>query len=229
MNRLSIIMPAWRAEDYLVAALQSLADQAAFVRREVIPELLLGVDGCDITRARAADLLGAWPRLNLRVYWFPENHGPYVVRNTLCARARYDWRLFFDADDTADPDMVTLAASYAQPVMVMVQQYPGRRAKRTWGQAFISRAVWKAVGGFFPWRCAADKEMLLRARRLGFPEFIIPDKVLVHRRLHPRQITRNVMTGFGSPLRNKYKALIKAVEDLRLGRIDPETAFCERL
>jgi GT2 family glycosyltransferase len=113
--------------------------------------------------------------------------------------------------------------------MVMIQQYPGARMKRTWGQFFISREVWSAVGGFFPWRCAADKELVLRARRLGYPELIIQDRVLVHRRAHARQLTKAPQTGFGSPLRNEYKALIKAIEKLRIGHIDPETAVYETL
>jgi len=226
---LSVIMPAWRAENYLAAALDSLSEQTAFKSGSVACEVLLGVDGCDLTRRRALELAGVFPRLNLQIYWFPDNHGPYLVRNTLCGAARHDWLLFFDADDTAAPEMVALAAAYARPVMVMVQQYPGRRMKRTWGQAFISREVWAAVGGFFPWRCAADKEMLLRARRLGFPEFLIQDRVLVHRRAHARQLTRDLATGFGSPLRNKYNTLMKAIEELKLGRIDPETAVCKTL
>lgn len=228
-SSLSVIMPAWRVEDYLADALDSLAQQTAFQSGAVACEVLLGIDGCAGTRKRALALAGNYPGLNLRLYWFPQNHGPYVVRNTLSGLARHEWRLFFDADDTADPEMVALAAGYAQPVMVMVQQYPGRRVKRTWGQAFISRKVWAAVGGFFPWRCAADKEMLLRARRLGYPEFIIQDRVLVHRRAHARQLTRAPQTGFGSPLRNRYKSMIRAVEDLKLGRIDPETAVYEIL
>ena len=229
MRALSIIMPAWRAEDYLAAVLSSLAEQTAFKSGAVTPEVLLGVDGCDLTRRRALELAGAFPKLNLQIYWFPTNHGPYLVRNTLCGVARHDWLLFFDADDTAAPEMVALAAGYARPVMVMVQQYPGRRMKRTWGQVFISREVWRAVGGFFPWRCAADKEMLLRARRLGYPEFLIQDRVLVHRRAHGRQITKDRQTGFGSPLRNEYKSLMKAIEKLKIGHIDPETAVYEIL
>jgi glycosyltransferase involved in cell wall biosynthesis len=229
MRALSVIMPAWRAEDYLADALDSLSKQTAFRSGAVACEVMLGVDGCDFTRQRALELAGAFPRLNLKICWFPENHGPYLVRNSLCGAARYNWLLFFDADDTADPEMVALAAGYARPVMVMIQQYPGGRMKRTWGQVFISREVWSVVGGFFSWRCAADKEMLLRARRLGYPEFLIQDRVLVHRRAHARQLTRAPQTGFGSPLRNEYKSLMKAIEKLKIGHIDPETAVYETL
>jgi glycosyltransferase involved in cell wall biosynthesis len=148
MKPLSIIVPAWKCQQWLEPCLASLAGQTYFQAGGRY-EILLGIDACQRTRAAAWQLRSALPAL--KIYWFKHHSGPYLIRNTLAAQAMYHRRLFFDADDVARPELVQVALGYDRELMYFHQKYMGKRHEwRTWGQFFIQRHVWEALGGFYP-------------------------------------------------------------------------------
>jgi glycosyltransferase involved in cell wall biosynthesis len=229
MIELSIITPAWRCAWFLKDYCASIFSQSWFKENEDAYEVLLGIDGCTTTKREAKKLKEQYPKL--QIFWFPENHGPYVVRNTLAYQAQGKRLLFFDADDAADPDMVTLGMAHGKPVMRMLQRYSARNNGRpSFGQFFCDREVFIGLGGFFPWRCDADGEFLERTRRVGHPDFTIPDKVLVHRRSHGNQITKVWETSVkGGPLRLAYKKLRKELREQGVIWVEPVVAEFRRV
>ena len=81
---------------------------------------------------------------------------------------------------------------------------------------FAADGVWsfrkyilKDLGGYRSWRCAADAELLERAKAFNMQRYIIPES-LYYRRLHSRQLTRNTDTDFNSELRLRYHSIIEA-------------------
>lgn len=221
---LSVITPAWKCERFLENYCAAIFGQSWFKAFEDAYEVLLGIDGCVATKKKAQGLKEQYPKL--QIFWFPKNHGPYIIRNTLAYQAQGRRLLFFDADDAADPEMVAIGMAHGKPVMRMLMRYAiGSKGRPSFGQFFCDREVFVGLGGFFPWRCEADGEFLERTQRCGYPEFTIPDKVLVHRRSHGAQITKVWATSVkGGPLRQDYKKLRGTIRAQGVIWVEPVTA-----
>jgi len=225
----SIVIPAWKAADFLQECLDSLVAQSHFAGGAKY-EILLGIDACKSSRRRALKILRDYE--NLRVFWFDQNYGPYLVKNSLAAKAKHDLILFFDADDTAEPGMVTALLELNQgrfdvAVYMMGEDSKGN-VKQACGVFLIGRKKFLAVGGFMPWRCAADTEFLKRlpAAEIGHR---CGQEILMRRRVHDNQLTVKADTGFGSELRACYMKQIRQIVRLGIANIGLVTAKCEEM
>jgi glycosyltransferase involved in cell wall biosynthesis len=207
----SIIIPAWKAAEFLQECLDSLSAQSHFARGAEF-EILLGIDACKATRRRALKIAKNYP--GLKVFWFDPNQGPYVLKNSLAALARHDRLLFFDADDTAAPDMLEclLQEETDRSAVYMQGQDSNGGVKQTCGVFLIQKALFLEIGGFMPWRCAADTEFIKRLERAKINKVTPKDRILMHRRVHENQITQKPDTGFGSVMRAGYMRLIRQME-----------------
>lgn len=229
---ISIIIPAWMSHGFLSKCLDSIAAQGYFSLNENY-EILLGIDACQRTRKRALELAGNYR--NMRVFWFGERCGPYLIRNSLSLVAKFQGLLFFDADDVADPSMIELIAYHKErsgkDVIYMLYTPRGKsvRKQRTCGVFFIKKNVFNEVGGLLPWMCAADAEFAVRLTRLGVPVMCIPDKPLVIRRQHLDQLTLHPETGHGSELRNGYIAQMRALAEKEVVKPAFASVACERI
>ena len=79
----SVIIPAYKAGAFLRDVLDTIETQT--VKPD---EILVGVDGCADTWHVAQGLKSLG--YDFRLYWFANNNGPYLVRNTLATLARGD-------------------------------------------------------------------------------------------------------------------------------------------
>ena len=215
---ISIIVPAWKADEFIERMLQSFYKQDNKYGTQM--EILIGVDGCADTRRKLAKLkLPNW----VRVFWFPENHGPYLVINTLATKAKHPYLMFFGADDTALPQLLDqhrVARANADAVQQLIE---GR--KRACGAIGIWKdAFHQKMGGYLPWRCQADSEFNHRARRMGL-RYVVTARSTMRQGRHDNQLTRREDTGMNSSLRRRYKWLQHG-EFKDLAKIVPETAFC---
>ena len=195
---ISVIMPAYKAVKYIDESINSL--QGA--------EILVGVDSCQET----LDHLKG--KFNIRLFYFPKNVGPYVIKNTLIDKASCDNILFFDADDVLaegalhkieehleNTDYVKL--NYINFYKKIVKQ--GR--KMSDAVIAIKRDVFNQLNGFYPWVCGADTEFHQRLEYNKLKHKIFSD-VAYYRRLHGDNLTMRESTKHGSPIRNKYVAEI---------------------
>ena len=226
---ISIIIPAWKAADFLQECLDSLVAQSHFGGL-VNYEILLGVDACKSTRKRALKIAGNYP--NLHIYYFERNYGPYIVKNSLARVAEHKRLMFFDADDTASPEMLErLLLCDQEPDGAAVYMNgcdSAGEVKKTCGVFLIRKADFVRLGGFMPWVCAADTEFLQRLDTAGIPKIFL-NEVLMHRRVHDKQITTKPDTGFGSTLRAGYIRQIRVLRQLELVNAGLVMAECERL
>jgi len=203
-----VIVSAWRSDpDWLEQCLLSIALQ-------VLPEgwsfeVRIGVDGCPETSALLT-------RMGSSHWYSEENVGPYLVRNSLILKPPEPDQpepthyATFDADDVMRPGYLhTLCAMagsdvIAGPARVTMTpegiRKPGRAAFQG-GVACYPVAVLVALGGFRPWRIAADSDLVRRARAMGFT-VKSSSEVLYDRRRHPDSLTQREDVGMRSDVRN---------------------------
>lgn len=193
-TKISILIGAFNAADFIGECLESIRAQSYFVVHPNDYEVLVGVDGCVPTLRVLLPLRELYQ--NMRLFFFPVNQGIYITRNTLLAQATGDFILTFDADDVMHPDMISNCINVG-PCIVHQD-----------GVAFLPRNAFSSLGGWMPWRCAGDTELLNRYKKLfgalpSIPQFFTY-------RQHDGQLTRQPETNFDSELRNNYTALINS-------------------
>lgn len=114
MPRVSILMPAYNAEETILQALES-AQAQTFGDIEIIV-----ID--DASTDRTADLVAERARADQRIQLvrLEKNGGPAVARNAGLAVARGEWLALLDADDTMSPNRLErlLGAAAAHDVLV---------------------------------------------------------------------------------------------------------------
>jgi len=210
---MSVVISAWNAADHIGNCLDAFGAQE---NKAGIPlEILIGVDGCENTLEELGHL--ALPP-NTRLFWFPENHGPYIVFNTLVPLASHPYVMFFGADDVPYPFLVDEHVAVRDGADIVRQVTDDRLL--AYGAFAIWNEAWERMGGYEPWRCAADYEFITRAARVGLKVGEIP-KATFQRGISPNQLSADPDTGMNSKLRSDYH---KLVETSTKTRIEPETA-----
>jgi glycosyltransferase involved in cell wall biosynthesis len=89
---LSIIIPTYNNVNYLDELLGSILNNESSYDYEV----LIGIDNCEETLNYIKDR--NYPN-NFFFYYFVENYGPYIIKNTLTELSNYENIFFFDSDD----------------------------------------------------------------------------------------------------------------------------------
>ena len=210
----SIIMPAWKTSEFIEEALDSLQRQNLFKSHKNY-EILVGIDNCLETRRKLEQIADKYE--NLRIFWFTENVGPYVIRNTLMYKeAKYDNLFLFDSDDVASPMLVyeLLNAMDSNVDMIRYEiirfsddplnnQNNTKKQMISNGTVLITKMTLEKFGGYQPWRCAADWELIYRMGKHGGNIKIIRQP-LAYARKHPQSLTVRETTNMKSKLRAEY-------------------------
>lgn len=201
-------MAAYRATRWITEALASI--DAQIEKAGWAYQLRIGVDGCEET---SSHLLGAG-----RAHWYSSaNVGPYVIRNSLVELEHAAAYAVFDADDVMCPDYLTTLleamdghgiAGGARLQVDIRREHRVRKHPAAFqgGVAVISHDAWTRLGGYRDWRIAADHDLIVRAERANVRVRKV-ETVLYERRVHSESLTRDPKTGFGSPLRKRYKQM----------------------
>lgn len=201
LPRISVIVPAYQAEQHIVACLVAL-------NRQTLPrseyEILLMDDGSTDETARVSAPLAD------RVTMLP-NGGPGVARNRGAELARGEILVFTDADCIAESDFLErLCAPFADPELAgakgsyrTAQQEPTARFVQyeyedryrhmagheridfvdTYAAAF-RREVFLRFGGYhpvFPTACVEDQEFSFRLAAAGLDMRFVREAVVWHR------------------------------------------------
>jgi len=226
---LSIIIPAFRAEDFIEDCVESIKKQL-----DCVHECLIGVDGCKKTfdKLLSLDLPNCFS-----VFWFERSY-PYIIRNTLATKATGKTLFFFDADDwLLDGALETVKKKLASCSCVRMSykqfweknlydlvdpEFPFEdvctphiprnydvesdllkycRKKRVAGGVLgIKKWIFLDHNGFRPWKCGADTEFHKRVGRKHNIKRLM--KPVFARRLHGSSLTVHPKTGYGSKERN---------------------------
>lgn len=217
MNRLqqgiTVVISAWQAQDFIEECLDSILLQDwNFKQLEVI----VGVDGCHKTMRKIIGIRDKYIKLNLKLYWFPDNKGVYITTNTLITLAKYDNIVTFGADDIMNSKMIySLMEQDCKYNMIKYNMLNFDCTNRDWdyvyrnaaeGSRFFLKKVFMLVGGYMPWRHTGDSEFISRLRPVMCEYYL--KETLFNRRLHPNALTLASQTRIGSDERNFYKQKI---------------------
>jgi hypothetical protein len=157
---------------------------------------------------------------NFFFYYFTENGGPYIIKNTLSELARYDKIFFFDSDDIMLENLLNEVDKgldkydCVKPKFVNFKDYKGNRNFGNDGAMYgegvfgIKKEIFLNMNGFEGWKVAADSDFMGRIYKFNKRISLTPD-VLFHRRIHNKSLTRRKDTGYASQMRGDYFRISK--------------------
>jgi len=82
---------------------------------------------------------------------------------------------------------------------------------------FFRKNLITELGGYKPWRCAADTELMKRGKELITEKQI--NKSLFYRRMHNNSLTKSKEFGAKSEVRDKYRKKIGKHKVVKIKRI----------
>jgi glycosyltransferase involved in cell wall biosynthesis len=208
---ISVIIPTFNNVEYLEECINSIYDSC--VDREY--EILIGIDGCKKT---VEFIKNFKINENTKVFYFPNNGGPYIIKNTLSQISKYDKIIFFDSDDIMEPIMATICDEGLEKFHIVRPKYTNfkvindekvfEKNPRRWGEGVfaIKKEIFLGLNGFEGWRVAADSDFIGRLYR-NRAKFWNTSQVLFKRRVHSESLTMASETGFNSEIRSQYARL----------------------
>jgi glycosyltransferase involved in cell wall biosynthesis len=189
---ISIIIPAYKTQAFIQECLDSFESQTYFQDFNNY-EILLGIDGSEEMLDTINSIRSRYH--NLSVYLMRTNYGAYITINTLLDIAKYKWALCFGSDDIALPFMVeTIMAQKEEANMVQFGYYSFKnniifnenidyKLRIAPGTIFFDKNLILEYGGYRPWMCGADTELLKRLHMKI--RGITLMGCLFYRRMHP--------------------------------------------
>lgn len=211
---ISIIITAYQTQDYIEECLDSIENQTYFINNDNY-EILVGVDGCQDTLNKLLGIRNKYR--NLRIFMMNKNVGTFITSNTLINIMNYDHYIRFDSDDIMLPEMINEIMTYSNNYDVIMFSYYNFRCngqyklkstgnKYAAGVIYFNKRVFEIYGGYQPWICTAEGEIL---KRIGDDLSIKKiDLGLFKRRIHVGGLTQNHNTGMYSNIRKKYHEMI---------------------
>jgi len=210
---LSVIIPTFDSVEFigeLVTSIQNNKYDNEF-------EILLGIDGCEKTLEYVKTQ--EFPK-NFFFYYFTENGGPYIIKNTLSELSRYDKLFFFDSDDIMLDTLLSEVDSSldkydcVKPKFLNFKDHKGNRNFSSDGSLYgegvfgIKKEIFLNMNGFEGWKVAADSDFMGRIYKFN-KKINLTSDVLFHRRLHNKSLTRRKDTGYASQMRADYFKISK--------------------
>jgi len=212
-------MAARNAAQWIEEAIRSCLSQELPIDWEL--ELLVGIDGCPTTLAKLHDC-GLIEHPKVSIHLMDKNYGTYVTANTLATLAEGVVISRMDADDVMLPgrlaEMLHILDSKAEIGMVNtwheyrtadLQTCVAIEQKAADGVWMFRRDTFDRLGGFQPWFCGADTDIIQRAAFAKVRSLTI-QKALYVVRIHPDQLTKQKKTGTGSLIRSSVQQHLDA-------------------
>lgn len=212
-SKLSIIIPTFNNVGFIKDCLSSVIKSV----KSLDCEILVGIDNCEKTlefiKKEVFDS-------RIRFYYFSQNVGPYIVKNTLVKNSNSETILFFDSDDVMCENMVEeilkmqsfndfVRPKYSNFNGVIPTNNPVNKEKLFGEGVFsIKKSLFLSMNGFEGWRTSADTDFMGRLYKNSRKSINTPT-VLFYRRLHQNSLTQSKQTGYGSKIRSNYNNLIR--------------------
>jgi hypothetical protein len=210
----SIIIPAFKAHNYIKDCLDSIKNQKTLASIEI----LVGIDNCEETLSELNKIAKDYP--NMKVFFSNKSIGAYVMRNSLIEFTSHENLLFFDADDIMKDGMIaTILYKYTKNQPIRFKYFNFTHGANpiihnslnkgvAHGVFFINKALFDKIGGFQDWLCGADSDFMKRCVNNKILDLHILSP-LFYRRIHSKSLTQDPSTGFKSTLRNEIAIKIK--------------------
>ena len=221
---ISIIVTAYQTQDYIEECLDSIENQTYFEGNDNF-EVLVGVDNCQDTLDKLLEIRHKYR--NLRIFMMKKNKGTYITSNTLIDNTKYENILRFDSDDIMMPNMIKEIMLYVNDSYNLIRfrftdlkdgvlkEYTNKIFAH--GVLLYKKYLFEDLGGYQPWKCAADSELIKRGEPLFRTKLV--DKSLFYRRVHNNSLTIRDDVGMESDLRKEYHSLIGTHKNIKINKI----------
>jgi len=214
---LSVVIPTYNNTEFLVELFDSIEKNNFTFDFEV----LVGIDNCIKTLEFV--IKNKFPN-KIRFFFFHQNYGPYVIKNTLAKISKYDKLFFFDSDDimreNALQDINNKLDHFqlVKPKYINFQETSEGRIfnfdKLAYGEGVfgILKDKFMSLNGFEGWRVAADSDFMGRLYKTNV-RLNHTQEILFDRRLHPKSLTVDPETNYSSQIRTRYYLISKQKTD----------------
>ena len=211
---ISVIIPTFDNIEFIDETLTSIYNSG----KDFEYEILIGIDGCNKSLKYLKDK--TYPD-NTKIFFFPTNKGPYLIKNTLSTLAKYDNLLFFDSDDIMEENMIGYCLNSlnkhqcVKPRLHNFRIVDGKMVnevgRKNWGEGVfaIHKKIFDYHNGFEGWLVAADSDFMNRLYKNNI-SVELTQEILLLRRLHDKGLTSRPDTGLRSSLRSKYASISKS-------------------
>jgi glycosyltransferase involved in cell wall biosynthesis len=211
---ISVIIPTFDNIEYIDETLNSIYNSG----KDLEYEILIGIDGCNKSLKYLKDK--SYP-VNTKIFFFPTNKGPYLIKNTLSTLAKYDNLLFFDSDDIMEENMIGYCLNSlnkhqcVKPRLhnfkIVNGEMVNEVGRKNWGEGVfaIRKPIFDYHNGFEGWLVAADSDFMNRLYKNN-TSVDLTQEILLLRRLHDKGLTSRPDTGLRSSLRSKYASISKS-------------------
>ena len=211
---ISVIIPTFDNIEFIDETLTSIYNSG----KDFEYEILIGIDGCNKSLKYLKDK--TYPD-NTKIFFFPTNKGPYLIKNTLSTLAKYDNLLFFDSDDIMEENMIGYCLNSlnkyqcVKPRLHNFKIVNGKMVnevgRKNWGEGVfaIHKKIFDYHNGFEGWLVAADSDFMNRLYKNNI-SVELTQEILLLRRLHDKGLTSRPDTGLRSSLRSKYASISKS-------------------
>lgn len=215
MNGISVIVPTYDNVDFIIDAIKSIKE--SFEQNKFTDyEILIGIDNCKKTLLMINEN-NFFNEYNC--FYFLQNNGPYIIKNTLAKYTKYDHLIFFDSDDLMrkifieevikfHPRHKCIRFGFKNFSTQLELQKAVSSIQVADGVMYIEKNLFISINGYYPWKCAADTEINNRLNKRGIQTY----RSSLHcfdRRMHQNNLTRKIDTNFQSPIRKEYSRLIQ--------------------
>jgi len=213
-KKLSIIIPTYKNTEFLFNCLDSIISSIGNLNCEI----LIGIDGCEETLKVLKNFIF---NERTRLFYFENNLGPYIIKNSLSKIANSDNLLFFDSDDIMLDNLISESIEVLKTHKMYKPKYfdfinineiknPENLNSNNFGEGVfaIDKKTFLSLNGFEGWRCAADSDFMSRFYKRNI-SFTHGQKVSFLRRIHPNSLTSLPETNYSSKLRAHYYSLSK--------------------
>ena len=212
---LTIIIPTYNTVEYLEECLNSVIKSI----KNLNFQILVGIDNCTETLEYVKN--NSFDK-RIKFYFFEENVGPYIIKNSLSKLSKSDYILFFDSDDIMKEELIRDVINYKSSKDLIKPMYLDFQKdsknidgeiliSKTYGEGVfaISAELFKKMNGFKGWRCAADSELMGRLYKNKI-KVLHTKRIGLYRRVHKNSLTQHSDTGLFSKLRREYIKNIKS-------------------
>ena len=211
---ISVIIPTFDNIEYIDETLDSIYKSG----KNFDYEILIGIDGCNKSLKYLKDK--NYPD-NTKIFFFPTNKGPYLIKNTLSTLSKYDKLLFFDSDDIMEKNMIGYCLNSLNKHQCVKPRLHNFRivdgkivnevGRKNWGEGVfaIHKKIFDYHNGFEGWLVAADSDFMNRLYKNNI-SVELTQEILLLRRLHDKGLTSRPDTGLRSSLRSKYASISKS-------------------
>jgi len=231
MNGISVIVPTFNNVQYIENCIKSIEKSFSDLNYSNY-EILIGIDSC--TKTLEFINYNNYLKKN-DIFYFLENKGPYLIKNSLSQIAKYDRLLFFDSDDLMKKDFISEIIKYNNIYKAIRFSFKNftdeNRIERNTaslqvadGVISIDKNFFKEINGYYPWICGADTEII---GRISTKQTIYRSMAYsFDRRLHDTNLTRKKETNFASPVRKNIASLIEQLKHKKYP--NPENFFTNK-